>query len=98
MSVDEFRQSASGAPKPDTTPALLALWHDMRGDWAAAHESVQGEENADAAWVHAYLHRRENDLGNAAYWYRRARRPIPTCGMEAEWSQIAGELLGAAKT
>jgi hypothetical protein len=97
MSVDEFRQSTGGQPPPGLSGALLALWQDARGDWAAAHESAQGEETADCAWVHAYLHRREGDPGNAAYWYQRAGRPIPRCAVEAEWEQIAGELLAAGK-
>ncbi len=95
MSVDEFRQSVRGAPPQGLPGALLALWHDARGDWDAAHRSAQEAESADGAWVHAYLHRAEGDLGNAAYWYRRAGRPVPSCSLEAEWGQIAGELLGA---
>ena len=27
-------------------------------------------------WVHAHLHRVEGDLGNAAYWYRRAGKTM----------------------
>jgi len=73
--------------------ALLALWHDARGDWAAAHESAQGDETSKGAWVHAYLHRKEGDLANAAYWYRSVGRPLPKCALDAEWEQIAGELL-----
>lgn len=95
MSVDEFRQSAGGALPPGLSGALLALWHDARGDWDAAHEAAQGDGTADGAWVHAYLHRREGDPANAAYWYRRAGRPVAVCGLEAEWGQIAGALLGA---
>jgi hypothetical protein len=97
MSVNEFRHSTQGEQPKGLSPALLALWHDARGDWAAAHESAQGDATADSAWVHAYLHRREGDIGNAAYWYRRAGRPVSTCGLEAEWEQIAGELLGAGR-
>lgn len=93
MSVDEFRESTRGKPPPELSGALLALWHDARGDWIAAHESAQRDETANGAWVHAYLHRREGDVGNAAYWYRRADRPIPTCNVAAEWDQIADELL-----
>jgi hypothetical protein len=26
--------------------------------------------------VHAYLHRKEGDQDNAAYWYGRARKPV----------------------
>ncbi len=54
-------------------PALRAVWHRLRGEWDAAHAIVQELAGADAAWVHAWLHRVEGDLGNAGYWYRRAR-------------------------
>lgn len=93
MSVDEFRQSTGGSPPPDLSGALLGLWHDARGDWTAAHEAAQRDETPNGAWVHAYLHRREGEPGNAAYWYQRAGHPFPKCGIEAEWSQIAGKLL-----
>jgi hypothetical protein len=95
MSVDEFRKSIAGKPPAGLSGALLSLWLDARGDWQAAHESAQSGVSADFAWVHAYLHRREGDPGNAGYWYRRAGRPVPTCGLEEEWRQIAGELLQA---
>jgi hypothetical protein len=95
MSLDEFRQSARGEPPQGLSAALLALWHDARGDWAAAHDSAQSEDDADGAWVHAYLHRKEGDIGNAGYWYRRAGRPFPNFGIAAEWDQIASELLAA---
>ncbi|MGA2018054.1 MAG: hypothetical protein ABSH26_13980 [Opitutaceae bacterium] len=93
MTLDEFRKSTSGQQPPSLSGALLALWQDARGDWAAAHGSAQEDGTANGAWVHAYLHRREGDLGNAGYWYRRAGRPPPKCSLDAEWEQIAGELL-----
>jgi hypothetical protein len=93
MSVDEFTNSTGKKPPPGLSKALQALWHDAHGDWEAAHESAQGDETAEAAWVHAYLHRREGDLGNAAYWYRRAGRPMPKGDVKSEWGQIARELL-----
>ena len=34
----------------------------------------QSEDDANAAWIHAVLHKMEGDLGNARYWYRRADR------------------------
>jgi hypothetical protein len=95
MSIDEFRRLAGGEPPPGLSGALLALLQDARGEWNAAHESAQGDETPEGAWVHAYLHRKEGDQGNAAYWYRRAGRPFPKCGPEAEWGLIAGELLKA---
>ncbi len=57
-------------------PLLLALWHDAQGDWARAHEVAQDVESSNGAWVHAYLHRKEGDAFNAAYWYRRAGKPV----------------------
>src|SRR5688572_4550728 len=55
---------------PFATPTLRAVWHGLRGDWHAAHELAQAQDGADGAWVHAWLHRMEGDLGNADYWYR----------------------------
>ena len=74
---------------------MQALWHDARGDWEHAHRCAQADEGRDASWVHAYLHRKEGDAGNASYWYRRASRNIPAPGLvlSAEWTQIAEELL-----
>jgi hypothetical protein len=56
---------------------LRAVWHGLRGDWHAAHELAQAQDDADGAWVHAWLHRIEGDLGNADYWYRHAHRHAP---------------------
>jgi len=95
MSVDEFKGSTQGAPPAGLSGALLALWHDARGDWDAAHEAAQRAQTPQGAWVHAYLHRKEGDLANAAHWYRRSGRPPAAGALGAEWDQIAGELLGA---
>jgi hypothetical protein len=94
MTLDEFRSTMSGAaPPPGFSSALLALWHDGRGDWDRAHETAQSVEDGDGAWVHAYLHRKEGDAANAAYWYRRARRPIATGTLDQEWESIVTALL-----
>jgi len=53
------------------------------------------ESGKDCAWVHAYLHRVEGDLGNARYWYRQAQRPVATAPLTAEWDAIAEILLQA---
>ncbi|MBI1784174.1 hypothetical protein HYR69_03440 [Candidatus Sumerlaeota bacterium] len=74
---------------------LSALWHEARGDWDAAHIVVQDDESREAAWVHAYLHRKEGDLGNAAYWYSRAGRRVSSLPFEKEWEEIVQSLLGA---
>jgi hypothetical protein len=93
MTLDEFRDLAKGEAPQGLSSALLALYHDERGDWDAAHAAAQEGETRDGAWVHGYLHRKEGDGGNAGYWYRRSGRPFPTCSVEAEWAQIAAELL-----
>jgi hypothetical protein len=63
---------AMSAPKDDLLQAVeLAL----AGKWDAAHELVQQyDDDASAAWIHAVLHKMEDDLGNACYWYRHADR------------------------
>lgn len=75
-------------------PTLQALWHDWRGNWEEAHRLAQEVTGRDGDWIHAYLHRKEGDLGNAAYWYLRAGRAMPgaTVTLEAEWTAIATEL------
>ena len=45
-----------------------------KGDWDGAHDAAQADEGGAGDWVHAYLHRKEGDSGNAAYWYRRAKK------------------------
>ena len=75
------------------SPPLRALWHDARGDWAAAHQVAQDIDNETGSWIHAYLHRKEGDLGNAGYWYRRARKAEWHDSLDAEWEQIATALL-----
>ena len=44
--------------------------------------------------MHAYLHRKEGDSGNAGYWYRQAGRPAETGALEDEWAAIAAEIVG----
>jgi hypothetical protein len=43
--------------------------------------------------VHAYLHRKEGDEGNAAYWYNRAGEPVCREPLDAKWQSIAISLL-----
>lgn len=94
-SLDAFRASLKdAAPAAELSPALAALWCAGKGDWAAAHDIVQGHEGeADCDLVHAHLHRQEGDLGNARYWYRRAGRPVPSLSLAEEWTALAEEML-----
>jgi hypothetical protein len=99
MTAADFKSSLSGAtPAPDVSPSLAALWWAAKGDWTKAHEIVQDEEGVDAAWVHAYLHRVEGDLGNAGYWYRRAGKPVASGAVEVEWDRVVSALLEGEKT
>src|SRR5687768_15018132 len=94
MTLDELRASlTSPTPPSSLRGALLALWHDAKGDWEAAHRVAQDVEDASGAWVHAYLHRKEGDPSNAAYWYRRAGQPVAVASLDDEWTQIATALL-----
>ena len=71
----------------------MALWYDAKEDWEKAHELIQDIEDKNAAWIHAYLHRKEGDIWNADYWYRRAGKKRPDASLQNEWEQIATELL-----
>lgn len=94
MTAAEFQASvAHDSPPEGVSQALVALWYDAKGDWHAAHETAQAVDGAVGAWVHAYLHRKEGDEGNAAYWYRRAGQPIARDGLDAEWERIVAALL-----
>jgi hypothetical protein len=93
--MSDFRASLSdSSPAPGLGPPLAALWWAAKGQWDAAHKIVMHEDTAEAAWVHAYLHRVEGDLGNASYWYRQAGQPVAKDSLEAEWERIVSALLG----
>jgi len=94
MTLSEFKKTiAEPRAAASLSPALRALWHDAKGDWDAAHSVAQDIDNETGAWIHAYLHRKEGDLGNAGYWYRRAHKPECRERLDAEGEQIATALL-----
>jgi hypothetical protein len=96
MTPAEFKRSlAKAKPPAGLSAALGGLWWAGKDDWDRAHKQVMSEEDADCAWVHAYLHRVEGDLDNARYWYRRARRDPAKGDLGAEWAAIAAALLEA---
>jgi hypothetical protein len=95
MTLDEFRQSLTATEPPaGLSLALAGLWWDAKGDWQRAHESAQQDEGRDGSWVHAYLHRKEGDQSNAAYWYGRTGRPVCREPLDVEWVSIVKKLLG----
>jgi hypothetical protein len=96
MDLLTFVASIDGVEPPaGLSHALQALWHERRGDWDAAHGHAQAQDDPAGAWVHAYLHRKEGDISNAGYWYRRAGRPDASGSLDEEWEAIATELLAA---
>jgi hypothetical protein len=57
------------------------------GEWQQAHEIVQKDNSALAAWIHGIVHILEGDLDNAQGWYRKTDRAYP--GPEAVQAEIA---------
>jgi len=95
MKYDEFIVMREKGTIPDDIPMLLqALLLDGVGDWDSAHRIAQNVYTKDGSWVHAYLHRKEGDRSNAAYWYSNAGRRMPESMLEDEWEEISRELLG----
>jgi len=94
VTLDQFKDTLSGsAPPSGLRDVLRALWHAGRDEWTPAHEIAQSVDDAEGAWVHAHLHRKEGDLGNASYWYSRAGRPRSRLSLEDEWEEIVTALL-----
>ncbi len=95
MTFAEFQSTFDQDQPPAGLSAYLtALWREARGDWDAAHKIVQEIDTANAAWVHAYLHRKEGDESNARYWYRTAKRSFPAGQtLDEEWADLVRQLL-----
>jgi len=94
MTPAQFHASLAAATPPALSPPLLALWRDAKGDWHGAHRCVDTSGEADAMWVHAFLHRKEGDLDNARYWYAHAGRTPAIGPLEEEFEAILADLLG----
>jgi len=81
------------APPADFSTILKSLWYDAKGDWGQAHEQVDQLSSQDAAWVHAYLHRKEGDIWNSDYWYARAKKTRPNVSLEQEWESLVAHFI-----
>jgi hypothetical protein len=87
--IESFKESLTlSSPPSPFTAVLKSLWFDAKGDWKKAHDLVDGLPGSDAAWVHAYLHRKEGDVWNADYWYARAKKTRPSYSLEEEWANL----------
>lgn len=95
MTFSQFTASLNDPQPPAALgPILTALWHDANGDWEAAHHVAQSREGTPAYdRLHAYLHRKEGDAFNAAYWYRRAKTPVFSGTLDEEWQALVEENL-----
>ncbi len=94
MQLQFFVQSISEQQPPASLSVYLqALWYDAKGDWHEAHSMIDHLHDETACWVHAYLHRKEGDLANADYWYRRAGKTRPSLSLQEEWKMIVEQLL-----
>ncbi len=94
MQFETFKQSVNNKTPPvNVSVYLLALWYDARGDWDQAHRMVDSVEDDTAYWVHAYLHRKEGDIGNADYWYSKAHKKRPSANLPEEWEILVKALL-----
>lgn len=96
MNFSEFSETLNaGAPPGGLHPLVRALWLDRQGDWEGAHSVAQNDASPAGSLIHGYLHRKEGDPTNAAYWYARAEEQMPTISLEAEWELLVRRFLGS---
>jgi len=88
MNFNDFLSSVKTGLAPGNNKYLEGLWYDKKGDWSKAHMIIDGLPGEDAAWVHAYLHRKEGDNWNANYWYKRSNRVMPDLTLDQEWEEL----------
>ncbi|WP_158799803.1 hypothetical protein [Pedobacter sp. L105] len=88
-SLKEFKDSLKNEiPGDGLSVQLKALWYDGKGDWDKAHHLVDHLSDQLSAHIHAYLHRKEGDIWNADYWYRKAKQSRPDLTLGEEWEQL----------
>ena len=94
MDLLTFKKSISFENPPEgLIPLLLALWYDAKGDWEKSHDIISEIHTTDASRIHAYLHRKEGDIWNADYWYRRAGKEQKDISLDHEWNELVEKLI-----
>lgn len=67
---------------------LKALDLAREGSWDESHELVQKYSDNLSCLIHAYLHRVEDNISNAKYWYDRAGEDMPDNKLEDELNRL----------
>jgi hypothetical protein len=94
MTFEAFNHSlAENEPEEKLNPLLKALWFDGKGNWEMAHDIAQEKNLPEYCLIHAYLHRKEGDTWNAAYWYKKAGKTLPSQTLTEEWEDLVKSLL-----
>jgi hypothetical protein len=94
MNLNSFHATLTEDEPPASLTALLqALWWDAKGNWPLAHQLVDELETKDGMAVHAYLHRKGGEQGNADYWYRLAGHAYYREDLSEEWAALVEGLL-----
>ncbi|MBC8984966.1 hypothetical protein H9X96_04165 [Pedobacter sp. N36a] len=92
IDIKDFKQSLKDQRLPADLPSYLkALWYDGTGNWKTAHDVIDQLTDPRSAHIHAYLHRKEGDIWNADYWYKRAGKKRPELSLEKEWEMLIKE-------
>ena len=75
-----------------------ALEADREGNWNLAHDLIQHLTTKEAAWIPAYLHRKEGDRWNAQYWYKKAGRSFFEGSLDDEWNELMQNVASVKKS
>jgi len=87
--IQEFKNTIKNGVLPSEIPLhVQALWYDGKGDWVKAHSLIDDLNDKQSSHVHAYLHRKEGDIWNADYWYKKADKVRPDISLDEEWEQL----------